>query len=189
MCPRQRKSNTFMSPVEDAPLEHKIHPDLTPRRGASRCWLTLLSYEQVCVCVHGGAAWVYRGALCASPDLQGLQPPSISALQPDLQALLQRCFPCAVKDFLVPLLSPLPSITVLQKLEGPATPDGAAAARLQHHLHPEGQQEEEARAENHPAGHRPARPRRPEQGAGRAVAEGNWLLLLFLSQFPSQTSS
>ena len=115
MCPRQRKSNTFMSPVEDAPLEHKIHPDLTPRRGASRCWLTLLSYEQVCVCVHGGAAWVYRGALCASPDLQGLQPPSISALQPDLQALLQRCFPCAVKDFLVPLLSPLPSITVLRK--------------------------------------------------------------------------
>ena len=177
-----------MSPVEDAPLEHKIHQDLTPRQGTSRCWLTAELRAGVCARAQRCGLGVQRGSVCASPDLQGLQPPSISALQLDLQVLLQRCFHCAIKDFLIPLLWSLLSITVLQKFQGPATSDGTAAARLQHYLYPERQQKEEARTENHPAGHRPACPRRPEQGAGWAVAEGN-LLLLFLSQFPSQTSS
>lgn len=64
-------------------------------------------------------------------------------------------------------------VAVLQKLQGPAAADGAAAAGLQHRLRPEGQQEEAARAEDHAAGHGPAGAGRPEQGAGRAVAEGN----------------
>lgn len=167
VCPRWSKSNIFMSPIEEAPLERKIHQDLISLlshvlvlANSAELWASVFAHTQ-----RWGVG-VQQGFVCESQDPQGLRSLSISALHSDL-----RCFPGAVftaivlsvvRDFLTPLLWFLLSITVLQKFQGSAAPDGTAAPRLQHYIHPERQQKEEAWTENHPAGHRPTCSCRPE---------------------------
>lgn len=61
---------------------------------------------------------------------------------------------------------------MLQKLQGPAAPDGAAPEWLQYHLYSQRQQKEEAWAENLSPRSRCPGSGSAEQGAGRTVAKG-----------------
>lgn len=69
VCPRWSKSNIFMSPIEEAPLEHKTHQALISLPSHVLVLANSAELQAGVFARTQSEVWVYSGALCVTPRI------------------------------------------------------------------------------------------------------------------------